>query len=278
MDPESGDPQERASRDGFPSRGKVSSYLFQTLFEAVWSKLHTLFGILAPPQKQVGVENRYYYDEQDGIWKLRGGETEQERREAEAIHHHTTRGYSSGAAHDGGGRPTTAGPWRVASAAATDELPPPPMGTPGSSGAAARTLHAGAADVSAMASMAPHPVYAPQGMSFGGAPHPQATPQHLPLRAEARGAASAPLASPFGHAAAPLSSPFGHVAATAAAAAGEALPPPQVAQVTSPHFHAAFAPPPLAAQPVAVARRWGNGPSPRAAAAISGCGQGDTQS
>lgn len=217
----------------------------QLVLKALWERLQAVLGALAP-KKEVGVENRFYFDETEKIWKLRGGETEQERAESEAIRFHTSRGLSDALAP-----PTTA--CDASRAGWAGEAPPPPP----TSGPVPRSMHggpgAGAGNFSALA----HPVYAPAASFAGDAasagsagppPPPRAPARPVPGVAAPQALTSpfgpppslqaggpTPLASPFGNmqqqapaappgATPPLASPFGATPATGAAAPGAAGP------------------------------------------------------
>jgi len=225
MDPESGEPLPQGSTSQDPSALKV-------LLAAVWARLHAIL-LTMKPGREVGVENRFYFDEVEKVWKLQGGETEQERLEAEAIRHHTGRGMSSGFAP-----PTTAcDATRGADAAALASLPPPPTGGP-----ITQSIHAGSAASMQQFSGLSHPVYAPQG--FGVDTAAGAPPQAGAARPQP-GAAPQALSSPFGQAPpaatnpfaavgqqpaagpAALSSPFGAAAAQSSAVAGAPAGAPQ---------------------------------------------------
>lgn len=116
--------------------------------------------------------------------RLRGGETEQERQEAEAFRFHTGRGLTSAAAPATTACDATRGDWQ--------HLAPPPV-TKGTA-----SLHGPSEASSSLA----HPVYAPQGTGELSAPPlaPVAPPP------------AAPLSNPFGARPAqvsqPLTSPF----------------------------------------------------------------------
>merc|ERR1712137_214875 len=71
--------------NGQPEAGPARQGLWQRLFEALVAYLNFL-----RPQKDIGVENRFYYDEDAKEWKLRGGETDRERDEWERLSHHVT--------------------------------------------------------------------------------------------------------------------------------------------------------------------------------------------
>ncbi|CAJ1380072.1 unnamed protein product [Effrenium voratum] len=187
MDPESGSPGPSLPNNSSPSSGVV-----QQVLHALLEKLKTLMEALAPNKNSVGVENRFYYDTTEKVWKLQGGETEQERLEAEAIRFHTSRGLSSAYAPATTACDASRGDWGNAS------LPPPPP----SAGPVTASLHGPAGDMSSLA----HPVYAPQANLGYGAAAPAAPSAPSAPSAAPSGVAGAPLASPF--AAAPLSSPF----------------------------------------------------------------------
>lgn len=227
--------------------------IVQKLIQALWQRLHGIVTAFAPKQQGVGVENRFYFDEVEKVWKLQGGESEQERAESEAIRFHTSRGMANSLAP-----PTTA---CDASRGATSELLPPPP--PPTSGPVCQPLHGGAAS-GPVSSAFSHPVYAPQGMSIGSAapaqgnssapPPPGPPPSGQPLTSPFGATPSAPLTSPFGATpaaakapAAPLSSPFGITPpASAPTASG-----PAAAPLTSPFGGAAAGPAPAAPGPPA---------------------------
>jgi len=249
MDPESGAPPSPqgggGGRGGEAGGDAVSPSVMQALFKALVTRLTAIFEALAP-KKDVGVENRFYFDPDEKVWKLSGGETEKEKREAEAIRFHTSRGLTNSLAP----ATTACDPTRGAGAAGDGyDLPPPPMG-----GAATQSLHAPTAGGFAMASLS-HPVYAPQGFAVGDADgsvagaaglppptRPRPGPAGAPPQARtspfgaAPPAAAPPRSSPFGAApgpvlgaAAPLSSPFDAGAGPAGADAGGATLAPPVA-------------------------------------------------
>ena len=160
---------------------------------------------------QVGVENRFLLRRQresveaprlhvqkafnaSGLLgpRLRGGESEQERQEAEAFRFHTGRGLTSAAAPATTACDATRGDWQ--------HLAPPPV-TKGTA-----SLHGPTEASSSLA----HPVYAPQGAGELPAPPlapvaPVAAPGWQHLRQPQ------PLSNPFGARPAlnqPLTSPF----------------------------------------------------------------------
>mmetsp|Transcript_39095 Transcript_39095/g.72852 ORF Transcript_39095/g.72852 Transcript_39095/m.72852 type:complete len:204 (-) Transcript_39095:133-744(-) len=186
MDPESGAVQvgQRPSQEG------EHVGVMQQMIQALLSKLRTLLDSLGSKQT-VGVENRFYYDETEKVWKLRGGETEAERAESEAFRFHTGRGLSSSLAPATTACDATRGDWHGGG------LPPPPP----AKGPVSSSLH-GTSDTQSMPTLA-HPVYAPQGLGQ------LAPPPVAPAVRET--APAAPLASPFGQVpiAKPLASPFG---------------------------------------------------------------------
>lgn len=223
MDPESGEP---ASPSPVNGDVRANPGMVKALIRALVTRLHAILEVLAP-KKNVGVENRFYYDEVEKVWKLQGGETEQERAEAEAIRFHTSRGLSSALAP----ATTACDPSRGlgGNGVSIDDVPPPPMGGP-----ITHSLHRPSAGYGfSMASLA-HPVYAPHGFGVGdkdgsGAgnrdsapPRSRSGPCVAPpaVRTLPFGGARAvvPLSSPSG-AAAPLMFPFGVPPGTAAAAA-----------------------------------------------------------
>lgn len=216
MDPESG-------VTGLPAPGtsvgrtEKEENVVQHVIHVLLEKLKTLFEAIAPKNhREVGVENRFYFDQTEKVWKLHGGETEEERREAEALRFHTSRGLSS-AYH---APATTAcdasrGDWGAGTA-----LPPPPP----SAGPVTASMH-GACDL--QSSALAHPVYAPQGLgAVSQAPRPTQSVQSAP----------------------PLANPFGAPAAPAAPGAASAAPGLSGAPLTSP-----FGAPPVAASAVPLA-------------------------
>mmetsp|Transcript_79280 Transcript_79280/g.183995 ORF Transcript_79280/g.183995 Transcript_79280/m.183995 type:complete len:242 (-) Transcript_79280:115-840(-) len=192
MDPESGSGVQ-GQQNGDNARSTVA-----LLLKVIWERLQAVLGALSPKTKDIGVENRFYFDEVEKVWKLRGGETEQERAESEALRFHTSRGLTTSLAP-----PTTAcdasrAEWSM------QAPPPPPMSGP----VTHSTLHAsgasGGIDLEAYA----HPVYAPAA-SFAGsttAATPSAAPPVRPSPAQQPGV-HAPRTSPFGGPS-PLTSPF----------------------------------------------------------------------
>mmetsp|Transcript_17704 Transcript_17704/g.41137 ORF Transcript_17704/g.41137 Transcript_17704/m.41137 type:complete len:247 (+) Transcript_17704:73-813(+) len=223
MDPESGVPSPGGNAGALVATGGASDSLVQQVLRAIVSRLRGVFGSLMPKQ-QVGVENRFYYDEVEKVWKLQN-ETEQDRAEAEVMRFHTSRGMSSSIAP-----PTTAcDPTRGEFAAAPP--PPPPTGGP-----VTKSIHAGDHnDAAAAAASLIHPVYAPHGLVGSqasasqqsyGAP-PAARPQPLQSQAPpprtnpfSSSPSSTPLTSPFGASnvaplpspsPSPLANPFGGV-------------------------------------------------------------------
>mmetsp|Transcript_62324 Transcript_62324/g.115674 ORF Transcript_62324/g.115674 Transcript_62324/m.115674 type:complete len:233 (+) Transcript_62324:61-759(+) len=194
MDPESGVASPTSDRNALI--GGVGDSLVQRVLRAVVSRLRGVFGSLLTKERAVGVENRYYYDEAEKVWKMRG-ETEQDRAEAEVYRFHTSRGLSSSAApHTTACDPTRGG--------YVEPPPPPPSGGP-----VTTSLRGGDPnDAAAAAASLIHPVYAPHGL--GG---PQATAAHQNFGAPPVGrppnqapARTSPFASP---AQTPLTSPFG---------------------------------------------------------------------
>mmetsp|Transcript_30281 Transcript_30281/g.69683 ORF Transcript_30281/g.69683 Transcript_30281/m.69683 type:complete len:233 (+) Transcript_30281:65-763(+) len=196
MDPESGIASPNSDHNALI--GGIGDSLVQRVFRAVVSRLRGVFGSLLPKER-VGVENRYYYDEAEKMWKL-SGETQQDREEAEVMRFHTSRGMSSSAAP-----PTTAcDPTRGGFA---EPPPPPPLGGPVTS-----SLRGGDPnDAAAAAASLIHPVYAPHGL---GGPQAQAaapqqnygTPPPAGRPTNQATARTSPFASPVPT---PLTSPFG---------------------------------------------------------------------
>jgi len=218
MDPESG------AAHGEPAGSQVAGdeqSMVQSLLKALVRRLQAILGVLSPG-RDVGVENRFYYDEVENMWKLQGGETEAERMQSESMRFHTSRGLTDSIAP-----PTTACDPSRAAESSLASLPPPPT-----TGGVVHSLHG--AYTAQYASMQPHPVYAPQGIGLGqvspppdaggclaAGPPPQGTrasPFGPPPAARtspfgappASGAAQpAPLTSPFGATQAVLTTPFG---------------------------------------------------------------------
>lgn len=213
--------------------------IVKKLIQALWSRLHGIVGVLLPKQQDVGVENRFYFDEVEKVWKLRGGETEAERAESEAMRFHTSRGLSNSVAP-----PTTA---CDASRGVADEgLPPPP---PPTGGPVCRSLYGPSAGPASSAFS--HPVYAPQGLGTS-TPAQAPPPAQPPIGVGVAG--GAPLASPFGAVpaqskalATPLASPFG----AAPAAASTPSPGPTLTPTTSPFAQAGGYPREAPAAPLA---------------------------
>lgn len=199
------------------------------------------------PGRDVGTENRFYYDEVEKRWKLKD-ETEADRAELERWRFHTSRGLTDSLAppttacdsnrgleyRDGGGT-----------------VPPPPAVAPPPPGAAPPRPAPSAADDAATARLnaaMKHPVYAPNGLALGienagsaapaaPAPTKQApTPLASPFAPNAR----APMTSPFGGTqaqGAPITSPFGAQPAPVASAPTTSpfgSTPAQGAPITSP--------------------------------------------
>ena len=190
MDPESGAPQVHYA----PSQDGESLGVMQQMIQTLLARLKTLLQSFGHKQQSVGVENRFYFDETEKVWKLHGGETEEERREAEAFRFHTGRGLSSGLAPATTACDATRGDWQGGGGG----LPPPPPAM----GPVSSSLHGPSEPSSHLPSLA-HPVYAPQGL---GQPSAQST-----LPANPRPEAGAPpLSNPFAQVPRqPLSTPFG---------------------------------------------------------------------
>eukprot|EP00928_Gymnodinium_smaydae_P045334 TRINITY_DN30237_c0_g2_i1.p1 TRINITY_DN30237_c0_g2~~TRINITY_DN30237_c0_g2_i1.p1 ORF type:complete len:246 (+),score=52.05 TRINITY_DN30237_c0_g2_i1:71-808(+) len=226
MDPESGTPLPLST--GEANRGES---VVKKVIQAVVQRLQAILGALKPADRNVGVENRFYFDKEAGVWKLQN-ETEQDRADAEALRFHTSRGLSTAAAP-----PTTAcDPTRRGEFAAPP--PPPPTGGP-----VTRSLHGASGGISSSMSAAlSHPVYAPQGMGAAAAPPPAVAPPpaFAPPPAAAALSAGPPQASqppsappgtavrtsPFGGGPTPLANPFGQPAAAKAAGAPTPLASP----------------------------------------------------
>lgn len=211
MDPEAGDEQPRGSQgggDGAAGPNSGVSKLPIALLQALWERLRAVLANLAPEQKAIGVENRFYYDETEKMWKLQGGETEQERLESEALRYHTSRGLSGALAPATTACDTT----RAAVMEPAGPPPPPPTGGP-----VTQALRGGTGgDVPGVEGYS-HPVYAPAS-SFTGANNVAPPPRQAPVRAPV-GPPPAARSSPFGAAAAaPITSPFGAAPASAAPA------------------------------------------------------------
>eukprot|EP00747_Dinoflagellata_sp_TGD_P167021 gnl/TRDRNA2_/TRDRNA2_190741_c0_seq1.p1 gnl/TRDRNA2_/TRDRNA2_190741_c0~~gnl/TRDRNA2_/TRDRNA2_190741_c0_seq1.p1 ORF type:complete len:267 (+),score=48.63 gnl/TRDRNA2_/TRDRNA2_190741_c0_seq1:60-803(+) len=207
MDPESGESIAPGPGGGVLVDDRPSA--IQLLIRAFLARIRQGITVLTRGKgENIGVENRFYYDETEKVWKLRGGETEQERRESEAIRFHTSRGLASGGLASGD--PNAPPP------------PPPPTGGP-----VTQARYTGVAPPPPSAALA-HPVYAPAGYlapgtetAGGVAPPPSRTAAAPPLAPQVR---SSPFGAPPAAAApAPLTSPFG-VQQSAAAAEN---PPPQ---------------------------------------------------
>eukprot|EP00929_Paragymnodinium_shiwhaense_P009278 TRINITY_DN113384_c0_g1_i1.p2 TRINITY_DN113384_c0_g1~~TRINITY_DN113384_c0_g1_i1.p2 ORF type:complete len:270 (-),score=54.79 TRINITY_DN113384_c0_g1_i1:194-1003(-) len=244
MDPESGAPLPSSSSGQAAEPG-----MMQNVIQALLARLKDMIGKMRQ-EKPLGVENRYYFDKDEGVWKLEGGETEEERRQSEALRFHTGRGLTTGLAP----ATTACDPTRAGEGAA-DFLPPPPTGGPIM---AARVPAPQGGYVSSALS---HPVYAPQGNSgdiaTAGAPPPMGPPpaaaRPRPVPGQPVAALQSPFAAPgaapqvrsdpFGAApaaaAAPLTSPFGAAAPAAAAPTPLATPfggnlPPQPSPLAAP--------------------------------------------
>ncbi|CAE7705663.1 unnamed protein product [Symbiodinium sp. CCMP2592] len=192
MDPESGSAPQVSytpSQDGSQSLG-----VMQQMIQALLTRLKTLIDAFGPKDQSVGVENRFYFDEAEKVWKLRGGETEEERAEAEAFRFHTGRGLSNNLAPATTACDATRGDWQSG-------LPPPPPAT----GPVSSSMHGGVELPShAMPSLA-HPVYAPQGLGQASAHVPP-----VPANSRQEASSAQPLANPFGQISKqPLSTPFG---------------------------------------------------------------------
>ena len=185
MDPESGSAPQVSyapSQDGSQSLG-----VMQQMIQALLTRLKTLIDAFGPKDQSVGVENRFYFDEAEKVWKLRGGETEEERAEAEAFRFHTGRGLSNNLAPATTACDATRGDWQ------NGGLPPPPP----AAGPVSSSMHGGMELPShAMPSLAlAHPVYAPQGLGQADT-HVPPVPATSNPRQEAGSAQ--PLANPFG--------------------------------------------------------------------------------
>ncbi|CAE7780176.1 unnamed protein product [Symbiodinium sp. CCMP2456] len=192
MDPESGSAPQVSyapSQDDSQSLG-----VMQQMIQALLTRLKTFIDAFGPKQQSVGVENRFYFDEVEKVWKLQGGETEQERAEAEAFRFHTGRGLSNNLAPPTTACDATRGDWQ------NGGLPPPPP----AAGPVSSSMHSGTELPShAMASLS-HPVYAPQGLGQNGTVAPP------PANPRPEASSAPPLANPFGQISKqPLSTPFG---------------------------------------------------------------------
>mmetsp|Transcript_26452 Transcript_26452/g.83842 ORF Transcript_26452/g.83842 Transcript_26452/m.83842 type:complete len:269 (-) Transcript_26452:89-895(-) len=250
MDPEAGalSPTPGDRRQGPEDGGPPG--VMQLVLQALWERLQAVLGVLAPKQRNVGVENRFYFDETEKVWKLQGGETEQERAESEAIRFHTSRGLSASLAP-----PTTACDASRADWAVQQPPPPPPT-----SGPVTRSLH-GATGGPGLEALA-HPVYAPAA-SFAGdvAAAAAKAPGPPPVRALqppalAKAKQPGPLASPFAAglqhvpSPTPLPSPVPAPPSGAAGPAGVMAPTPLASPfgvaAAAPAAAQALAPTPLA--------------------------------
>lgn len=193
MDPEGGLPLDETGANG---AGDNES-LVQRILQTVLSQLKGAVGSLSCPSRgrTVGVDNRFYYDHDEGVWKIRGGETEAERAESEALRFHTSRGLSSTLAPRTTACDTTRG------ASGLEDLPPPPTGGP-----TVQPLYGGPPLPPSVTSSLAHPVYAPEASFIqGGAPEAAPPPMQRPQRpAPAQPQA---LTSPFAQPQA-LTSPF----------------------------------------------------------------------
>lgn len=189
-----------------------AGHLVRSVVQALVRRLQAIVAALAPKGREVGVENRFYFDEVEKVWKLQGGETEQEKAQMEAIRFHTSRGLSSSLAPATTACDSSRGDW------AGGALPPPPP----MSGPVTQSRSGGVAG--STASLV-HPVYAPQGMSTGSSGDPTAVqppPMGLGRTAPRSSAAVAPPpAGPAIGGPAVLASPFGTASSSAAVA-----PPP----------------------------------------------------
>jgi len=212
MDPEAGglDPTLPVNGNGAQNAGSEETIVGK-LLSALRARLQQLVGALGGlpgQQREVGVENRFYYCEVEKRWKLEGGETEEERARSEATRFHT-----GGAT---AGLPTSAPP------------PPPTSGGGGSIGSSTPAgfgyvLPSYATAGHLATSAPPQAASAPRASPFGAVPS-QAAPVALsapPNGARPFGASPfsgvpsqppPPLASPFQGSgvaqASPLASPF----------------------------------------------------------------------
>ncbi|CAE8652751.1 unnamed protein product, partial [Polarella glacialis] len=85
MDPESGTlPLSGDNHQGSGRAAEDSPNVMQQVIQALLSRLRTLMDKLGPGGRAVGVENRFFYDEVEKVWKIEGGETDKERAEMEA--------------------------------------------------------------------------------------------------------------------------------------------------------------------------------------------------
>jgi len=187
MDPEAGGGGLAEDKD----LDSAAPSIVQRLFRLIFGRISGVFGSLVPKQRAVGVENRFYYDQTEKVWKLRGGESAEERAEAEAIRFHTSRGFS-------GAVPGTTACDASRGAGMLPPPPPPPAGGPVTQSLAGGgpASHSGSACLT-------HPVYAPGGLDMITRP-----PQTFEPPPTAPKATHAPLTSPFGASAA-ASQPIG---------------------------------------------------------------------
>ena len=200
MDPESGAATQMAPPG--PGQNGESVGVMQQMIQALLARLKTLIDSFGPKQS-VGVENRFYFDETEKIWKLQGGETAEERAEAEAFRFHTGRGLSSSLAPATTACDATRGDWHDGNA-----LPPPPPAM----GPVSSSLHGASETPQFMPSLA-HPVYAPQGLgqASGQSNAPRApSTANGPANPQHEAGSAPPLANPFAQISKqPLSTPFG---------------------------------------------------------------------
>lgn len=117
--------------------------------------LASLWASLWIPTPTIGVKNRFTFDATLNLWKLEGGETEAEKREADAVRFHTARGLTSSLAPSTTSCDTSRGILDAGLA------PPPPAGPVThqlrrSSVQGTMELH--------------HPVYAPMGTGLDSEP------------------------------------------------------------------------------------------------------------
>jgi len=148
-------------------------------------KLKQILAMLKPqPEREIGVENRFYYDEHEKVWKLEGGETPEEEEERLRLAFHTGRGLQVG---DSARAPPTTACDASRAGVVDAALPPPPTNV--AITRASRTPSAGS-----NVNLA-HPVYAPQSsfVPTANAPSPAESP---PTASEGSAPLGAPQAAP----------------------------------------------------------------------------------
>ncbi|EER02909.1 hypothetical protein Pmar_PMAR000901 [Perkinsus marinus ATCC 50983] len=115
---------------------------------AFWSSIADWVGGMCVEQREVGVKNRYYFDESSKTWELQGGETDEDRRANLAI--------QTGAQGElPGERPA----WRTGEPSSEEKLmAPPPTDVP----ACTRQFHQTPLRKTPADDFLQHPVYAPK--------------------------------------------------------------------------------------------------------------------